>query len=106
MATVRDFAPAQLAYDYAGILDQAGITFSYLGSTVTGIWSGSRNDLSEFEDQRRDEIKFTIFLTTSQVSGTPAMSQTLVRAGVTYYIEQLRFDAEGTGLEIDVCKVI
>lgn len=106
MATVRDFSPTQLAADYLGILDQAGITFSYLGSTVTGIWSGSRNDLSEFEDQRRDEIKFTIFLTTSQVSGTPAMSQTLVRAGVTYYIEQLRFDAEGTGLEIDVCKVI
>lgn len=106
MATVRDFSPTQLAADYLGILDQAGITFSYLGSTVTGIWSGSRNDLSEFEDQRRDEIKFTIFLTTSQVNGTPAMSQTLVRAGVTYYIEQLRFDAEGTGLEIDVCKVI
>ena len=103
---MRDFSPTQLAADYLGILDQAGITFSYLGSTVTGIWSGSRNDLSEFEDQRRDEIKFTIFLTTSQVSGTPAMSQTLVRAGVTYYIEQLRFDAEGTGLEIDVCKVI
>lgn len=106
MATVRDFSPTQLAADYLGILDQAGITFSYLGSTVTGIWSGSRVDLSEFEDQRRDEIKFTIFLTTSQVSGTPAMSQTLVRAGVTYYIEQLRFDAEGAGLEIDVCKVI
>lgn len=106
MATVRDFSPTQLAYDYAGILDQAGITFSYLGSSITGVWSGSRNDFVEFEDQRRDEAKWTVFFTTSSVTGTPAIAQTLVRAGVTYYVEQVRFDAEGTGCEIDVCKAI
>lgn len=106
MATVRDFDPPQLAYDFAGILDQAGITFSYLGSSVTGIWSSSRTMFSEFEDQRRDEIKFTIFFTTSQITGTPAVTQTVVRAGVTYFVEQVRFDAEGTGCEIDVCKAI
>jgi hypothetical protein len=29
-----------------------------------------------------------------------------VRSGVTYFVEQVRFDAEGTGCEMDVCKVI
>jgi hypothetical protein len=47
-----------------------------------------------------------VFLTTSQVATTPAQSQTLVRAGITYFVEQVRFDAEGTGVEMDVCKVI
>jgi hypothetical protein len=61
---------------------------------------------SEFEDQRRDDVKFTVFFTISQVTGTPAVTQTLVRAGVTYFVEQVRFDAEGTGCEIDVAKVI
>lgn len=106
MATVRDFDPAQLAYDYAGILEQAGITFSYLGSTVTGVWASSRQEFVDFEDQRRDDVRFTVFFTTSQVSGTPAQTQTCVRAGVTYFVEQVRFDAEGTGCEIDVVKVI
>lgn len=103
---VRDFDETQLATDFAAILSQAGITFSYLGSSVTGVWSMSRNMFSDFEDQRRDEAKFTVFFTTSQVSVTPAQSQTCVRAGVTYFVEQVRFDAEGTGCEIDVCKVI
>jgi hypothetical protein len=106
MATVRDFDPAQLAYDYAGILEQAGITFSYLGSSVTGVWGDSRTQFVEFEDQRRDDVRFTVFFTTSQVTGTPAVTQTLVRAGVTYFVEQVRFDAEGTGCEMDVVKII
>jgi hypothetical protein len=106
MATVRDFDPVQLAYDYAGILEQAGVTFSYLGSTVTGIWAASRQEFVDFEDQRRDDVRFTVFFTTSQVTGTPAQTQTCVRSGVTYFVEQVRFDAEGTGCEIDVCKVI
>lgn len=106
MAAVRDFDSTQLQADYDGMMAQAGVTFSYLGSTVTGIWSSSRNAFDEFENQRRDESKFTIFLTTNQVGSTPAQTQTLVRSGVTYFVEQLRFDAEGTGVEIDVCKQI
>lgn len=106
MGNVRDFDPTQLAADQAAMLEQAGITFSYLGSTITGVWSMGRNMFSEFEDQRRDDSKFTVFFTTSQVTGTPAQTQTCVRAGVTYFVEQVRFDAEGTGCEIDVCKVI
>ena len=104
--SVRDFDPTQLASDFSAILDSAGITFSYLGSTVTGVWSSSRNLFSDFEDQRRDESKFTVFLTTSQLSQAPHQSQTMVRAGVTYFVEQVSLDAEGTGCELNVCKVI
>jgi hypothetical protein len=104
--SVRDFDPTQLASDFSAILDSAGITFSYLGSTVTGVWSSSRNLFSDFEDQRRDESKFTVFLTTSQLIQAPRQSQTMVRAGVTYFVEQVSLDAEGTGCELNVCKVI
>lgn len=103
---VRDFDPTQLETDFSAILSQAGITFSYLSASVTGVWSSSRDAFADFENQRRDESKFTIFLTTSQVSTRPAQTQTLVRAGVTYFVEQVRFDAEGTGVEMDVCKQI
>lgn len=106
MGNVRDFDPTQLAADQAAMLEQAGITFSYLGSTITGVWGNSRNEFVDFEDQRRDDVRFTIFFTTSQVTGIPAQTQTCVRAGVTYFVEQVRFDAEGTGCEIDVIKVI
>ena len=103
---VRDFDSDRLSTDFDAILSQAGITFTYLGASVTGVWSSSRNAFDDFENQRRDESKFTVFLTTDQVSGTPAQTQTLVRNGVTYFVEQVRFDAEGPGVEMDVCKVI
>jgi len=103
---VRDFDPTQLAADQAAVLDQAGITFAYLGSTVTGVWSSSRTMFGDFEEQRRDEVKFTVFFTTSQIAGTPAPATTCGLAGVTYFVEQVRFDAEGSGCEMDVCKVI
>ena len=103
---VRDFDSTQLLTDFTAILEQAGITFSYLGASVTGIWSSSRDAFADFENQRRDESKFTVFLTTNQVVTRPAQTQTLVRAGVTYFVEQVRFDAEGTGVEMDVCKQI
>lgn len=105
MAT-RDFDDDTIAADWTAILSQAGITFSYLGASVTGVWSSSRDAFADFENQRRDESKFTVFLTTDQVSTTPAQTQTLVRNGITYFVEQVRFDAEGTGVEMDVCKQI
>ena len=103
---VRDFDPTQLESDFTGIQDQAGVTFSMGGSTVTGVWAISRNMFDAFEDQRRDEVKYTIFFLTSQMGSAPTLSQTLVRSGVTYFVEQLRFDAEASGCEMDVCKVI
>jgi hypothetical protein len=103
---VRDFDPTQLASDFGAILDQAGITFTMGGNTVTGVWALSREMFSAFEDQRREDIRYTVFLLTSQLSSGPTVSQTLVRSSVTYFVEQLRFDAEGTGCEMDVCKTI
>ena len=103
---VRDFDPTQLESDFTGIQEQAGVTFSMGGSTVTGVWAISQNDFSAFEDQRREEIKYTVFFLTSQMGSPPTISQTLVRSGVTYFVEQLRFDAEASGCEMDVCKAI
>lgn len=103
---VRDFDPTQLSRDFTGILDQAGITFTMSGTAITGVWAISRNMFDAFEDQRTEDAKYTIFLLTSQLATVPSLAQTLVRAGVTYYVEQLRFDAEGTGCEMDVCKSI
>lgn len=62
MAAVRDFDSTQLQADYDAILAQAGVTFTYFGTTVTGIWSSSRNMFDEFSEQRREEEKFTVFL--------------------------------------------
>jgi len=104
--SVRDFDPTQLASDYAGILSQAGITFSYQGTVVTGIWTANQNMFTEFQDQRRDDAKYTVFFTTNQISFTPKVTQTLVRSGVTYFIEKIAMDAEGVGCSIDVCNVI
>jgi len=103
---VRDFDPTQLAADQGAILDQAGITFSYFGSSITGVWSSSRTMFGDFEEQRRDDVRFTVLFTTSQITGTPAPATTCVRAGVTYFVEQVRFDAEGAGCEMDVIKAI
>jgi len=106
MAAVRDFDPTQINSDFSAILEQAGISFTYQGNSITGVWSSSRDAFSEFEDQRRADSKFTVFLLTSSVSATPQVTQTLSRAGITYFIERVTLDAEGAGCEIEVCKTI
>ena len=106
MAAVRDFDPVQINSDFSAILAQAGIAFTYQGVGITGVWSSSSNAFADFEDQRRDESKFTVFLLTSSVSAVPQVTQTLSRAGITYYIERVTLDAEGAGCEIGVSKVI
>jgi hypothetical protein len=106
MAAVRDFDPTQINSDFSAILEQAGISFTYQGNSITGVWSSSRDAFSEFEDQRRADSKFTVFLLTSSVSATPQVTQTLSRAGITYFIERVTLDAEGAGCEIEVCKSI
>jgi hypothetical protein len=106
MAAVRDFDPTQINSDFSAILAQAGISFTYQSVAVTGIWSAASNAFADFEDQRRDESKFTVFLLTSSVSAVPQVTQTLSRAGITYYIERVTLDAEGAGCEIGVSKVI
>jgi hypothetical protein len=106
MAAVRDFDPTQINSDFAAILAQAGISFTYQGVAVTGVWSASRDAFSDFEDQRRDDSRFTVFLLTSSVSATPKVTQTLSLAGITYFIDRVTLDAEGAGCEIEVAKAI
>lgn len=106
MAAVRDFDPAQINSDFSAILAQAGIAFTFQGNSITGVWSSSRNAFAEFEDQRRDDSRFTVFLLTSSVSAAPQVTQTLSLAGITYFIERVTLDAEGAGCEIEVAKVI
>ena len=106
MAAVRDFDPTQINADFGAILDQAGIAFTYQGAGITGVWSSSRNAFAEFEDQRRDDSRFTVFLLTSSVSAVPQVTQTLSRAGITYFIDRVTLDAEGAGCELEVQKSI
>ena len=106
MAAVRDFDPTQINSDFSGILEQAGISFTYQGVSVTGVWAAASNAFADFEDQRRDDSKFTIFLLTSSVSAVPQVTQTLSRASITYFIERVTLDAEGAGCEISVAKAI
>jgi hypothetical protein len=106
MAAVRDFDPTQINSDFSAILEQAGVAFTYQGVSVTGIWAAASNAFADFEDQRREDSKFTVFLLTSSVSATPKVTQTLSRAGVTYFVEQVTLDAEGAGCELGVAKVI
>jgi hypothetical protein len=104
--TVRDFDPTRLEADFSAIQDQAGITFSIFNTVITGVWNNSRNMFQSFEDQRRDEGRFTVFFLASQVVTAPQLTTTVVRAGVTYFIENMEFDAEGTGVQIEVKKSI
>jgi hypothetical protein len=104
--TVRDFDPVRLEADFSAIQDQAGITFSIFNTVITGVWNNSRNMFQAFEDQRRDEGRFTVFFLASQVVTAPQLTTTVVRAGVTYFIENMEFDAEGTGVQIEVKKSI
>jgi hypothetical protein len=91
---------------WAAILAQAGISFTYQGAAVTGVWSASRNAFADFEDQRRDDSRFTVFLLTTSVSAVPQVTQTLSRAGITYFIDRVMLDAEGAGCELEVQKSI
>jgi hypothetical protein len=104
--TVRDFDPTRLEADFSAIQDQAGITFSIFNTVITGVWANSRNVFQSFEDQRRDEGRFTVFFLASQVVTAPQLTTTVVRAGVTYFVENMEFDAEGTGVQIEVKKSI
>ena len=106
MAAVRDFDPVQINSDFSAILEQAGIAFTYQGVGITGVWSAASNAFADFEDQRRDDSRFTVFLLTSSVSAVPQVTQTLSRAGITYFIDRVMLDAEGAGCEIGVSKVI
>jgi hypothetical protein len=71
----------------------------------SGIWAARFSQLNEFEEQLRDERRFTIVTTFSELAATPAVRMTIARAGLTYFIEAVRNDAELVCVELDVKQV-
>jgi hypothetical protein len=106
---VSDFETATLETDWRGIAGTGGsggpLAFTFAGATANGIWAARFSQLSEMEEQLRDERRFTIFTTFSELAATPAARMTLARSGLTYFIEAIRNDAELIGIELDVKQI-
>jgi len=106
---VGDFDTTLLETDWQGIAGTGGsgggLAFQFAGVTATGIWAARFSQLESYEEQIRNERKFTIFTTFSELVTTPAVRMTIARAGVTYFIEAIRNDAELVGVELDVRQV-
>lgn len=100
---MSDFASDQLLDDWDGILGTAGtLTGTTGGVSFAGVWSQRNDALAQLEEQIRDEKRFTVFTTYTQLATPPTTRQTVVRSGVTYVVESVRIDAEGAGIEFDV----
>jgi hypothetical protein len=106
---VSDFDTATLESDWRGIAGTNGtggpLPFLFSGATANGIWAARFSQLNEFEEQLRDERRFTIFTTFSELAVTPAVRMTLARSGITYFVEAVRNDAENIGVELDVKQI-
>lgn len=104
---MSDFDEDQLLSDWDGILSSAGsLTAVTGGVTFSGVWSQRVNALAELEEQIRDEKRFTVFTTYTQLSTPPTVRQPVYRAGLTYSVEAVRTDAEGAGMEFDVKSIL
>jgi len=106
---VSDFDTATLENDWRSIAGTGGsggpLAFTFAGATANGIWAARFSQLNELEEQLRDERRFTLFTTFSELAVTPAARMTLSRAGLVYFIEAIRNDAELIGVELDVKQI-
>lgn len=104
-----DFDTTLLESDWRGIAgvggSGGGLTFAFSNITATGIWAARFSQLESFEEQLRNERKFTIFTTFTELVTAPSVRMTLARGGLTYVIEAIRNDAELVGVELDVKQV-
>lgn len=104
---MSDFASEQLLSDWNGVLARAGsLTAATAGVTFSGVWAERADAFADINDQLRNEKRFTVFTTVSQLPTPPLLRQAIVRASVTYFVEAVRSDAEGCGMEIDVKTTI
>jgi hypothetical protein len=102
-----DFDTANLLADWNGVLSTAGaLTATTGGVTFSGVWAERQDVLVDMHDQLRDERRFTVFTTFSELATRPSLRQTIVRAGVTYAVEGIRDDVAAVGIELDVKRVI
>lgn len=106
---MSDFDTATLETDWRGIVGTGGsggpLAFTFAGATASGIWAARFSQLNEFEEQLRDERRFTIATTFSELAATPAVRMTIAREGLTYFIEAVRNDAELVCVDLDVKQV-
>lgn len=100
---MSDFDSTQLLSDWDSVLNAAGsLTATTGGVTFDGVWAQRNDALAQLEEQLRDEKRFTVFTTYTELATPPTTRQTVVRSGVTYFVEAVRLDAEGVGIEFDV----
>jgi len=102
-----DFDTSQLLTDWDDVLARAGaVTATTGGVTFSGVWSQQTSLLEVLDDQLRNEKRFTVSSTFTELPTLPVVQQTLVRSGVTYVIDgAVRSDAELAVIEFD-CKQI
>jgi hypothetical protein len=104
---MSDFDTSTLLDDWDAILGCAGsLTATTGGVTFSGVWSARADMLADMEEQLRDERRFTVFTTCTELPTAPAVRDTVMRSGVTYVVEAVRTDAEAVGIEFDVRKVL
>lgn len=104
---MSDFSTTDLLTDWDAVLSRAGsLTAVTGGVTFSGVWAELQDQFGDVNDQLRDEKRFVIFTTYSQLATQPSLRQTVVRSGVTYSVQSVRADAERCGMEIDVRKGI
>lgn len=104
---MSDFDTASLLSDWNAVLTRAGtITALTGGVTFSGVWAEQADAFSDLNDQIRDEKRFTVFTTYTQLPTIPGVRQTILRSGITYVVSAVRSDAELVGIEFDVKRVI
>lgn len=102
-----DFDTSDLLADWDSILARAGaITATTGGVTFSGVWAERADAFADINDQLRNEKRFTVFTTFTQLPTIPILRQTVIRSSVTYFVEAVRSDAERCGMELDVKTVI
>lgn len=102
-----DFDSDRLLTDWDDVLDRAGaLTALCAGVTFSGVWAQRTNALAELEEQLRDEKRFTIFTTATELATTPTLRQVVTQGATGYFVEAVRADAEGCGIEIDVQQIL
>lgn len=102
-----DFDTPDLLADWDGVLTRAGAITAAFGSvTFSGVWAEQVSGLEFMEEQLRNEKRFAVFTTYTQLPTPPAPRQTITRSSVTYVVESVNTDAEACGIQLNVKRVI
>jgi len=102
-----DFDTTQLLSDWDNVLSNAGAVTALTGGvTFSGVWAQRADVLADMDEQLRDDKRFTIFTTFSELPTPPVVRQTVFRGSVTYFVDGVRTDAEEVGIEFDVRRII